>query len=48
MLASLLLYFFILFIVFYAICVYCDEYLVPCVEVFIKSYQIPEEVAGEY
>lgn len=31
---------------FYAVCVICDEHLVPCVEVFIKIYNIPEEMAA--
>lgn len=31
---------------FYALCIICDDYLVPAVEVFIEQYNIPEEVAA--
>ena len=33
-------------LIFYAVCKVCDSYLVPAIEVFIKQYMIPEEVAG--
>lgn len=39
-------YFILLFIVFYALWILCDEFLVPTVEVFIKQFDVPEEVAG--
>lgn len=35
-----------LLITFYTLCIICDEYLVPAVEVFIKQFKVPEEVAG--
>ncbi|KAJ1444124.1 hypothetical protein B484DRAFT_388986, partial [Ochromonadaceae sp. CCMP2298] len=31
---------------FLSLCVVCDEHLVPCVEVFIVQFQMPEEVAA--
>lgn len=31
---------------FYAVCVVCDGYLVPAVEVFIQQLRIPEDIAG--
>jgi Ca2+/Na+ antiporter len=31
---------------FYSLCILCDEHLVPAVEVFIKQFQVPEEVAA--
>ena len=31
---------------FYGVCLICDEHLVPCVEVFIKTYNVPEEMAA--
>lgn len=37
---------FSLFISFYSICIIGDEFLVPAVAVFIKQYDIPEEVAA--
>ncbi len=43
-----LLSLFLLLIVFSTVCILCDQYLVPCVEVFIQVYEIPEEVAGEW
>lgn len=36
-----------LLITFYTLCILCDEHLVPTVEVFIKQFEIPEEVAGK-
>ena len=36
----------ILFVIFYAICRVCESHLVPSIEVFIRQYQIPEDVAG--
>ena len=36
-----------LLLTFYSLCILCDEHLVPAVEVFIKQFQVPEEVAGE-
>jgi Ca2+/Na+ antiporter len=33
-------------LIFYAVCKVCDSHLVPAIEVFIKQYMIPEEVAG--
>ena len=35
-----------LLVVFAAVCIVCDEHLVPAVEVFIREYQMPEEVAA--
>ena len=35
-----------LFVVFCALCIVCDEHLVPAVEVFIKQFDVPEEVAA--
>ena len=35
-----------LIIVFAAVCIVCDEHLVPAVEVFIREYKVPEEVAA--
>jgi hypothetical protein len=35
-----------LLVTFYSLCIMCDEHLVPAVEVFIKQFQVPEEVAG--
>lgn len=35
-----------LVICFYSVCHVCDSYLVPTVEIFIKVYRIPEEVAA--
>lgn len=35
-----------LIIVFYCICILCDEHLVPTIEVFIEQFRIPEEVAA--
>lgn len=31
---------------FYTLFLVCDEHLVPCVEVFIKIYSVPEEIAA--
>jgi hypothetical protein len=31
---------------FYALCIICDDYLVPTVEIFILQFNIPEEVAA--
>lgn len=31
---------------FYGLCILCDEHLVPAVDVFIKQFQVPEEVAA--
>ena len=39
--------FFALLVSFFALCIVCDEHLVPAVEVFIVQFQVPEEVAGE-
>ena len=33
-------------ITFYGICVVCDNYLVPTVEVFIKQFKVPESIAA--
>jgi Ca2+/Na+ antiporter len=33
-------------ITFYGICVVCDNYLVPTVEVFIKQFEVPETIAA--
>lgn len=38
--------FLFLLLTFYTLCIICDEYLVPAVEVFIKQFKVPEEVAG--
>lgn len=35
-----------LLLTFSTLCILCDEKLVPAVEVFIKQFQVPEEVAG--
>jgi Ca2+/Na+ antiporter len=35
-----------LIVVFYCICILCDEHLVPTIEVFIEQFKIPEEVAA--
>lgn len=35
-----------LLLTFYTLCLLCDEHLIPTVEVFIKQFEIPEEVAG--
>lgn len=35
---------FILYVIFTALCIVCDKYLIPAVEVFITTYNIPEEV----
>jgi len=35
-----------LLVSFFALCIVCDEHLVPAVEVFIVQFQVPEEVAG--
>lgn len=37
-----------LLLTFYSLCIMCDEHLVPAVEVFIKQFQVPEEVAGRF
>lgn len=34
-------------VTFYSLCILCDEHLVPAVEVFIKQFEVPEEVAGK-
>lgn len=31
---------------FFAMCIVCDEHLVPAIEVFIEQFNIPEDVAG--
>ena len=36
-----------LFLVFSFIFTVCDKHLIPCVEVFIQGYNIPEEIAGK-
>eukprot|EP01040_Poterioochromonas_malhamensis_P021772 gene21772-26340_t len=35
-----------LLLTFYTLCLLCDEHLIPTVEVFIKQFEIPEEVAA--
>ena len=35
-----------LVVVFASLCVVCDEHLIPAVEVFIKQFDVPEEVAA--
>lgn len=35
-----------LLVTFYTLCILCDEHLVPTVEVFIRQFEIPEEVAA--
>lgn len=40
-------HFVLLILTFYTLCIICDEYLVPAVEVFIKQFKVPEEVAGK-
>lgn len=32
---------------FYVLCLLCDEHLVPAVDIFIKQFEVPEEVAGK-
>ena len=44
--AASLLALLMLCLTFYAICVVCDDHLVPIVEVFIKIYNVPEEMAA--
>jgi hypothetical protein len=34
-----------LIVVFASLCIVCDEHLVPAVEVFIKQFNVPEEVS---
>ena len=46
---AILLAFFALFgllVVFSIICIICDKFLIPSVEVFIEIYHIPEEIAA--
>ena len=31
---------------FYAVCIVCDDHLVPAIEIFITQFNIPEDVAG--
>eukprot|EP01039_Chlorochromonas_danica_P010820 gene10820-12028_t len=31
---------------FYVLCLLCDEHLVPAVDIFIKQFEVPEEVAA--
>jgi hypothetical protein len=38
----------VLLLMFATISGICDKHLIPCVEVFIKRYKIPEEVAGYF
>ncbi len=33
-------------LIFFLVCILCDGYVVPAVEVFIEQYKIPEEVAA--
>lgn len=33
-------------ITFFAVCVVCDDFLVPAIDVFIDQFKIPEDVAG--
>ena len=33
-------------ITFFAVCVVCDDFLVPSIDVFIDQFKIPEDVAG--
>lgn len=35
-----------LLVTFYSLCILCDEHLIPTVDVFIKQFELPEEVAG--
>lgn len=35
-----------LLVVFCALCIVCDEHLVPAVQVFIEQFEVPEEVAA--
>jgi hypothetical protein len=44
----LFLYAFALLWIFYALCILCDDHLVPAVDVFIKQFEVPEEVAGRF
>lgn len=44
--ASIIVYFIGLLVSFISLCIICDDYLVPSVEVFIVQFRIPEEVAG--
>lgn len=45
--ATLVLSFSGLIWIFYGLCIICDEHLVPAVEVFIRQFEVPEEVAGK-
>ena len=44
--ASIIVYFIGLLVSFISLCIICDDYLIPSVEVFIIQFRIPEEVAG--
>lgn len=33
-------------VTFFAVCVVCDDFLVPAIDVFIEQFKIPEDVAG--
>ena len=35
-----------LVIIFCLLAIICDEYLVPAVEILIREFKVPEEVAG--
>ena len=36
----------LLVLVFASLCIVCDEHLIPAVDVFIKQFDVPEEVAA--
>ena len=33
-------------VTFFSVCVVCDDFLVPAIDVFIDQFKIPEDVAG--
>lgn len=35
-----------LIIIFYCVCILCDDHLVPAIDVIIQQFKIPEEVAA--
>lgn len=47
LLISILTHLVALVFTFNALCILCDDYLIPAVEVFIEQFQVPEEVAGK-
>jgi Ca2+/Na+ antiporter len=33
-------------VVFCALCIICDEHMIPAVEIFIEQFHVPEEIAA--